>query len=278
MKKNDVFAAFTTNRRLLVILALFGLLLLSGCGMNQSTIDSSTPGLFNHYVIYPLSWCIQELASFLQGSYGLAVMAVTVIIRIVLLPLFLRQYRSQMAMRQKMSVLQPELKALQEKYKGKTDAESRQKLQQETMQLYSKHQVNPLAMGCLPMLIQLPILSGLYSAIKLTPEVASHSFLWFKLGSTDIVLPILAAVVYFVQFKVSQRTVDQKLTGPMAMMGFLSPIMMAVFAFSAPAAISLYWVTGGLFMIAQTLLMQRLYPVKGAAPIEAGGQAVVKTP
>ncbi|WP_337100803.1 membrane protein insertase YidC [Paenibacillus sp. YIM B09110] len=274
---NNGFTSFLRNNRFIMIgLMLAVLLLVSGCSTASGTIDGDTPGFFNHYVIYPLSASIQYMAKLFDGNYGIAVMAITIIIRLVLLPLMMRQYRSQATMKEKMAALQPEMKQLQDKYKGKSDADSKQKMQQETMQLYQKHQVNPLAIGCLPMLIQLPILTGLYSAIKLTPELAEHSFLWFQLGSPDYVLPILAGLVYLVQFKVSQIGVD--MTGQqkqMQFIGYLSPIMMTVFAFTAPAAISLYWVTGGLFMIAQSYLAKKIYAPKPGAEAEnvkAAGQ------
>lgn len=272
MQKSNVFPSLKYGRLLLAGMMLAGLLLISGCGTASGTIDGNTPGFFNHYVIFPLSFVLQYLADMFHGNYGFAIMGITLIIRLVLLPLMMRQFRSQQQMKVKMAVLQPELQKIKEKYKGKTDAETKQKIQQETMQLYQKHQVNPLAIGCLPMLIQMPILMGLYSAIRLTPELADHSFLWFKLGSPDIVLPILAAIVYFVQFKVSQQpqvganAAQQK---QLAFMGYLSPILMGVFALNAPAAISLYWVTGGLFMIAQSYLAKRIYmPKVEVAPIK----------
>jgi YidC/Oxa1 family membrane protein insertase len=271
METNNVFPSLKYGRVLMAGMMLAGLLLVSGCSTASGTIDGNTPGIFNHYVIYPLSAVLQYLADMFGGNYGFAIIGITLMIRLVLLPLMMRQYRSQNQMKTKMALLQPELKALQDKYKNKSDAASKQKLQQETMQLYQKHQVNPLAIGCLPMLIQMPILMGLYSAIKLTPELADHSFLWFKLGSPDIVLPIIAAIVYFVQFKVSQTTqpnanaAQQK---QMAFMGYLSPILMGVFALSAPAAISLYWVTGGLFMIAQSYLAKKVYAPKVDVALE----------
>lgn len=274
MQKNNVFPSLKYGRLLLAGILLAGLLLVSGCSTASGTIDGNTPGVFNHYVIYPLSAVLQYLAGIFHGNYGIAIIGITLIIRLALLPLMMRQYRSQHQMRQKMTVLQPELKHLQEKYKGKPDSESKQKLQQETMQLYQKHRVNPLAIGCLPMLIQLPILTGLYSAIKLTPELAEHSFLWFQLGSPDIVLPILAAVVYFIQFKVSQTTqpgTDSAQLKQLAFMGYLSPVLMGVFALSAPAAISLYWVAGGLFMIAQSYLAKKVYPAPNVEEVALKG-------
>ncbi len=268
MFNTRVFTFPKVSRLAVIGIMLAGLLLISGCGTTTGTIDGDTPGFFNHYVIYPLSAVIQYLAGMFHGNYGLAIIGITLIIRLLLLPLMMRQYRSQHQMRGKMAALQPELKQLQSKYKGKSDADSKQKLQQETFALYQKHQVNPLAIGCLPMLIQMPILMGLYSAIKLTPQLADHSFLWFKLGSPDIVLPIIAALVYFVQFKVSQTTqpgADPAQQKQLAFMGYLSPVLMGVFALSAPAAISLYWVTGGLFMIGQSYLAKKVYAAK---PVE----------
>jgi len=256
--------AFTFFKKYSLFAALAALVLLSGCGVSgpNATIDANTPGFFNHYIVFPFSYLIQHFASFFDGSYGMALILLTLLVRLVLLPLMMRQYRSQHMMKQKMNLLQPELKELQEKYKDKSDAESKAKLQQETMQLYQKHQVNPLAVGCLPMLIQIPILSGLYYAIKLTPELADHSFLWFQLGRPDPVLPFIAAIIYFFQFKVSQMGTDPAQQKQFALVGYISPIMMAVFSFSAPAAVPLYWVVGGVFVLLQTLWAKKIYHSK----------------
>ncbi|GBG11166.1 hypothetical protein PAT3040_05954 [Paenibacillus agaridevorans] len=248
-----------TIRIIGITLLLVSLFALTGCGNTTGEINGDTPGVFNHYVIYPLSEFIVWMAGLFQDSYGLAIMAITIVIRLVLFPLMLRQYKSQMTMKGKMAALQPELKELEAKYKDKKDADSLTKKQQEMMALYQKHNVNPLAIGCLPMLIQMPILMGLYSAIRMTPELSTHSFLWFKLGEPDMLLPIIAAIVYFIQFKVTQAGNTNDQAKQLAFLGYLSPIMMGAFAMFAPAAISLYWVTGGLFMIAQSFLLGKLF-------------------
>jgi len=282
MQTSNVFPWFKNRRIALAVIMLAGLLLMSGCSTPTGTIDSETPGIFNHYIIYPLSATIQYLAEMAAGSYGVAIILITLLIRLALLPLMMRQYRSQHQMRSKMAVLQPELKQLQEKYKNKTDDASKAKLQQETLALYQKHQVNPLAIGCLPMLLQIPILTGLYSAIRLTPEMADHSFLWFQLGSPDIILPVLAAGVYFLQFKVTQKQQPQTAASEaqqkqMAFIGYLMPIMMGIFAFTAPAAISLYWVVGGLFMIAQSYLANKMYSKQAAVNADAASATAAGT-
>lgn len=279
MPNKTTFAFLSRSTALRIVsltILLAGLFAITGCGNVSGTIDGDTPGVFNHYVIYPLSEFIVWMAGLFQDNYGFAIMAITIIIRLVLFPLMLRQFKSQMTMKGKMAALQPELKALEEKFKDKKDADSLSKKQQETMALYQKHNVNPLAMGCLPMLIQMPILMGLYSAIRMTPELSTHSFLWFKLGEPDMLLPVIAAIVYFLQFKVSQIGNQNDQAKQLAFLGYLSPIMMGAFALFAPAAISLYWVTGGVFMIAQSYLLGKLYklpPATGKGTVEVAASA-----
>ncbi|HLS08460.1 membrane protein insertase YidC [Lentibacillus sp.] len=91
-----------------------------------------------------------------------------------------------------MKELKPEIDEIQSKYKDKKDKESQMSMQQEMMQLYQKHNFNPLASftGCLPLLIKMPILIAFYYAIRRTPEIAAHHFLWFDLGQTDMLLTI----------------------------------------------------------------------------------------
>jgi len=256
------------SRLLGLILALMMVVLLSGCGTGGATeIHSDTPGFFNHYVVFPLSYSMQHIASWFGGSYGLAIIVLTLTVRFALMPLMMRQAKSQQAMKQKMNVMQPELDQLKKKYENKTDTASKQQQQQEMMEIYKKHSFNPLNIGCLPILIQLPILSGMYTAIRLTPELSTHSFLWFKLGHPDWIMAIIVAVLYLFQAKVSQVNMTPEQRKQFAIMGYVSPIMMAFFSFSAPAAMPLYWMVSGSFLILQTLLFQRMYPTQPTAAI-----------
>lgn len=245
-----------------LIAILFAVMLLAGCSNNVSEINSSTPGFFNHYIVFPLSYLIQHIASIFNGSYGVAIIVITLVIRLALLPLMMRQAKSQQGTRVIMNAMKPELDALKKKYEGKNDTANRQKLSEETMALYKKHKFNPLNIGCLPLLIQLPILSGIYTAIRLTPELASHSFLWFKLGAPDYVLAVVVAVIYLIQAKVSQANMAPEQRKQFAIMGYISPLMMAFFSLSAPAAMPLYWTVGGSFLVMQTLLFRNMYPVE----------------
>ncbi|PIB62389.1 OxaA precursor, partial [Pseudomonas sp. 2822-17] len=130
------------------------MLSLAGCGATNEPIDKDTAGFFNHYVVYPFSFSIKFFAELFNGDYGLSLVLMTLIIRLCLLPLMMKQSKNQIIMREKMSVIQPEMKEIQDKYKDKKDQQSQQNLQKEMMTLYQKHNFNPItSMGCLPMLI-----------------------------------------------------------------------------------------------------------------------------
>ncbi|PZT54223.1 membrane protein insertase YidC [Paenibacillus silvae] len=262
-KTNKGFTFTAGKGRIYGLIAMvFAVMLLAGCSNNVSEINSSTPGFFNHYIVFPLSYLIQHIASAFNGSYGVAIIIITLVIRLALLPLMMRQAKSQQGTRVIMNAMKPELDALKKKYEGKNDAANRQKLSEETMALYKKHKFNPLNIGCLPLLIQLPILSGIYTAIRLTPELSSHSFLWFKLGAPDYVLAVVVAVIYLIQAKISQANMAPEQRKQFAIMGYISPLMMAFFSLSAPAAMPLYWTVGGSFLVLQTLLFRKLYSVE----------------
>src|SRR5690625_5959337 len=107
----------------------------------------------------------------------------------------IKQIKSTQAMQE----VQPEIKALQEKYSSK-DAKTQQKLQEETMKLFQERGVNPFA-GCLPIFVQMPILIAMYHAIMRTFEIREGVFLWFELGSPDYILPLIAGGATFLQQK-----------------------------------------------------------------------------
>ncbi|PZD95373.1 OxaA precursor [Paenibacillus sambharensis] len=262
MDKQITNRAFPLSRSVKLLLILAAVLLLGGCSAaSQEPIDANTTGWFNHYFVYSFSRLITFFADLFGGSYGLSIILVTLCVRFALMPLMLKQYRAQSVMKEKTALLQPEMKALQEKYKNQSkNPEAQREMQKEMMQLYQKHQINPLNIGCLPLLLQLPILYAFYYAIRRTPEIASHSFLWFNLGLADTVMPLIAAATYYLQFKITQRGLPPEQQKSMAFLGYLSPVMMGLFSFTAPAALPLYWTVGGCFLIFQSWLFKRIVP------------------
>ncbi|PLT33249.1 YidC family membrane integrase SpoIIIJ [Bacillus sp. V5-8f] len=256
------------KKRILLIIGLVSImLLLAGCTEVNKPITAESKGFWNEYIVYPLSQLITSVSEFF-GDYGLGIIVVTILIRLVLLPLMIKQTKSSKAMQ----ALQPEMQKLREKYSSK-DAATQQKLQQETMALFQKFGVNPLA-GCLPLLVQMPILIGFYHAITRTREIANHNFLWFDLGNPDpyYILPIIAGITTFIQQKITMVGMDTnpQMAAQMTMMLYVMPIMIVVFAINFPAALSLYWVVGNIFMIVQTYFI-KAPDLKKAAAGNAGG-------
>lgn len=241
------------GKKLAIVAVFIGVMLMTaGCsqGYFKDPITSETPGFWDHYFVFPLSWFLKEVAHIFGGSFGISIIIATLLIRFALLPLMMKQIKSSKAMQD----IQPEIKKLREKYSSK-DQQTQRKLQEETMKLFQKHNVNPMA-GCLPILVQMPILLAFYHAIYRTPEIAKDHFLWFGLGQTDYVLPILAGIFTFLQQKLMIGRTGN--TNPqMAMMTYVMPVMIIIIGFNVPSALVLYWVIGNLFMIGQTFIIYK---------------------
>jgi YidC/Oxa1 family membrane protein insertase len=193
----------------------------------------------------------------LTGSWGLAIILLTVIVRLFLMPLTFKQYRSAQAMQQ----LQPKIKELQRKYKG-----DKRKLQEETMKLYQEYRVNPFA-SCLPLLIQLPVFICLYYAIRGTPEIKQASFLFIpSLGQPW--LPLF--VFYIITQMVSTELMMTPESDPQQK--WLMRAMPVVFIFILyrfPAGLMLYWVTTNLWTIGQQIIIKRTAPKHQLQPAGA---------
>ena len=177
------------------------------------------------------------------GSYGLAIILLTVLIKIILYPLTVKQLNSMKAMQK----IQPELKKLQEKYKDKP-----QMLQQKMMEIYQKEGVNPLA-GCLPLLIQMPILMAMYYALyNFNYGEIAPTFLWLpSLSEPDpiYILPLLSAFTTFLQQKISMT----EMTPQTKIMMLLMPLFIGWISLNFPSGLVLYWVTMNVVQIIQQL-------------------------
>lgn len=255
-------------KKLILVITLLTSLL-SGC-----SATSNNDGVFHKFIVNPMTSMLDFNASLFHENYGLAIILMTLIIRLVIMPLTAKQYKMQNIMKVKMNALKPEMAAIQEKLKTITDATKKAELQKEMMGLYQKHGVNPLNIGCLPMLIQMPILMGFYYVIKGSHEIATHNFLWFSLGQANIVMAIIAGLIYYLQAKIQLEQMPEEQKKQMKMMTLFSPVMILFISFSAPAALPLYWSVGGLFLIGQTMLLNRMYRKEPVPiPIETKSEA-----
>ncbi|MEE9325230.1 MAG: YidC/Oxa1 family membrane protein insertase [Dehalococcoidia bacterium] len=226
--------------------------------------------IFNEIFLRPLLNSLVFLYNILGNNFGLAIIAFTIIIRILILPLTMRQLRSTRAM----MGLQPKVQELQKKFKG-----DRQRISQETMRLYKEEGINPI--GCLgPTIIQLPIWIGLYRAIlqalPSNPEglvdfsqklyswlpgvheavPLNRGFLWLDLGETDparIVMPVLVGGSMWVLQRMSTTgapAAGSSQASMNRMMQWMMPIMFGMFTFQFPSGLALYWVVSNLIGIA----------------------------
>ena len=181
------------------------------------------------------------------GNYGWAIILLTILINIVVFPL---RHKSVVSMR-KMQLLQPQMKAIQDRYAGlKVTDPARQKMNTEIMNLYREKGVNP-ASGCVPMLLQMPLLFAFYSMLSQAIELRGAGFaMWIRdLSAADpfYVLPILMALSMFWQQKITPTTADPAQQRVMMIM----PIMFSVMFLWAPSGLVLYWFVSNVWAIGQ---------------------------
>lgn len=178
-------------------------------------------------------------------NYGVAIILLTLLVRLILYPLTLNQTKSMA----KMQKLQPKLKDLQDRYR-----DDPQKMNEEVMKLYTKEKVNPLG-GCLPLLLQLPVIMALYNTFRIAVELRKASFLWMSdlsKGDPYLILPIaIAALMYYQQ---GMSNIDPQQKQAMAFM----PMMMFVITWSLPSGLLVYWFASSILGLLQQLQTNRM--------------------
>jgi YidC/Oxa1 family membrane protein insertase len=198
-----------------------------------------------------LMWLLVKFYNFV-GNWGLAIMLLTLLVKGLTIPFTTKSMRSMKAM----AVLAPEMKALQEKYKG-----DRQRLQMETMALYKQHGANPLS-GCLPMLLQMPIWFALYRMLSATGELYQQPFIpgWINdLTAADPthVLPVVLLVTMFVQARLQPASPDPSQKMQQNMMKYGLPLMFGVMGFFFPAGLTLYIFTNTVLSALHSIYMNK---------------------
>ncbi|MDQ6856080.1 MAG: YidC/Oxa1 family membrane protein insertase [Candidatus Dormibacteraeota bacterium] len=239
----------------------------------------------------PFQYCLEFFTNIFKvigplnsiGAFGLAIVVTTIIIRGALFPIFGWQLRTSRRIQSEQRLIAPQLAELRKKYKREP-----QKLSEEMKKLYAEHQVSPFSSlsGCLPALVQMPVLIGLYRGItNATSNLTSvsHHFLWItdvsksgsqacctKVGSTStdwsqvlahpavIILPLLAGILTFAQSRMMMPPLRPDMTDQERTMGnvtkqmsIIFPIIIFVLSLNFPQGLALYWVTGTLFMVLQ---------------------------
>ncbi|MDR2845268.1 MAG: membrane protein insertase YidC [Puniceicoccales bacterium] len=225
----------------------------------------------------------------LTGAWSLAIILLTVIIKAITWPLIVKQQRSAERMRQ----FQGPMKAIREKYK-----DDPKRIQQETMKLYQEHKINPLA-GCLPVLIQIPIFTGLFFTFQSLAQLRFQSFLWVAdlsipdliPGLENVTLPLLGVQLHILPLFVgATMLINMRLTpmpnveGQQKIIFYGMMIMFPLICYGMPAALMLYYSVQNILTIFQTLITRRRFRAEGIiadatatpAPALANGTDAVK--
>lgn len=205
-----------------------------------------------------MSWIMRHMHDF-TGSWGLAVILLTITVRLCIWPIHAKSTSTM----KRMGLLGPKMKELQEKYK-----DDPQRQQMEVMKLYKDYGVNPLG-GCLPMFLQIPIFFGLYRVLEYAAELRGQSWLWVKdLSGPDTVaqiagfdvnpLPLIMGVTMIAQMKLTPQPASADKTQQRIFM--LMPFVFLFICYNFAAALALYWSTQNIFSIAQTWIMKLYVP------------------
>ena len=229
-----------------------------------------------------IDWCMYHLLG--VHNVGWCIVIFTLFVYILMYPLNAKQQKSSRLMNK----INPEIKAIQKKYKNKKDQASQMKMNQETQDIYAKYGISPFG-GCLPLLITMPILFALYNVIRNIPYYVNgigsmkenpeaYKFLGLLVNESPMslfkdranypyagilvfLIPILAMVLQFINTKLLQVKTDageqDQMQSSMKMMNYMMPVMSGFFCLSFDVSIGIYWIIGSLFRIVQAILINR---------------------
>ena len=228
-----------------------------------SVVEGGYETFWTSIFVKPLAWIIINVGKILKSNYGLAIILITILIKLVLLPF---TYKS-MKQSENMKKAQPKLNKIEQKYKGKNDQESMMMKSNEMMAIYKEYKINPVS-GCLLGFVQIPLFFAFYEALYRLPLIFEGKFLFFHMGMTPLagaqngnwyylVLPILVGVVTYFSFKMNKNTMPVDQAKQMNMMFNVMIVMIFMTSFSMSTAIIIYWITNSLFTILQNIIVKR---------------------
>lgn len=222
-------------------------------GLEDMLDIGTTP--FVGWIIKPFAiavmWALPKMYHFIS-NYGVVIILFSLIIKIITMPLSLKSFKSMQAMKD----LQPKIEELKKQYQKNPQA-----MNQEMMKLYKKHGVNPLS-GCLPILLQMPLLFAMFSVFQATILLRDAPFVWFikdlSHGATGFTDPYIALVILMVaaQFLSQHLTMASSTQQNKALM-YIMPLMMGFFLYSLPSGLILYWICFSVFSLLDWLAYRR---------------------
>ena len=228
-----------------------------------SVVQGGYETFWTSVFVKPLAWVIVNVGKFLWNNYGLAIIVVTILIKLILFPFTMKSIKQSESIQK----AQPKLQKIEKKYANKTDQQSMMMKSNEMMAVYKEYKINPVS-GCLLGFIQIPLFFAFYEALYRLPILFENKFLGLHMGMTPLagaesgswyylILPILVGVVTYFSFKMNKKTVPNDQMKQMNMMFNIMIIMIFITSFSMSTAIIIYWVVNSLFTIVQNLLVKR---------------------
>lgn len=240
---------------LFMVLVIF----LSGCV--QRTKSGKPYGWVYDNLAVPTQHLLMWLSQQLGNNLGWAIILITFIVRLILMPLMINQSRKSTIQQEKMASIQPYMTDIQKRSKEANTQEEQMEANQEMMALYKDNNISMTGgIGCLPLLIQMPIFAALYAAIQYSPELSSSYFFGINLGNRSFALTALTFIIYAVQGYMSLIGLEPQQKKQMQSMLIISPIMTAGITYISPAGLGLYFFVGGIFACLQTLIILFMRP------------------
>ena len=232
------------------------LLVLTGCVQVDKATGQPT-GLIWNTIGAPMAEAIKYFANDQGLGFGLGIIIVTIIVRLIILPLGIYQSWKATLHSEKMNALKHVLEPHQTRLKEAETQEEKLEAQQALFAAQKEHGISMFGgVGCFPLLLQMPFFSAIYFAAQHTEGVAEASFLGIELGSPSWILVAFAGVLYYLQSLLSLHGVeDETQREQIKKMIYMSPMMIVMFSIFSPASVTLYWVVGGFKMILQQFII-----------------------
>ncbi|OJG98142.1 YidC/Oxa1 family membrane protein insertase [Enterococcus termitis] len=228
---------------------------MSGCVKTGPDHQPTGEGIVYNLLVKPMSSAITYLVDNFNWNYGWAIIFITIIVRLVIMPLGLNQSKKSMIQTEKMQAIKPQVDVAQAKLKAATTREEQMQAQAELQQVYKENNMSMMGgIGCLPLLIQMPIFSALFFAARYTKGINEASFFGVNLGQPSMIFVVLAGVAYLLQGYLSTIGIPEEQKKTMKSMLIVSPLMIVFMSISSPAGVTLYWVVGGIFTCIQTFI------------------------
>lgn len=235
------------------------------CSAMKVYDKKSYNGLWVQLFVRPLAWVIINLGKLL-GNYGISVMVIGIIIRLIMMPFSAKTIKQQESLKK----AQPELERIEKKYKDRTDQEAMMQKSQDTLAVYKKYNINPMS-SCLISFIQLPLFFAFLEAINRVPAIFENNFWKFQLGTTPlvgikegnyyyIILIVLIVLFTALSFKMTMSQISATTESGIQskyMMIFMT-VFIGIASIQLPSAIALYWVVTNAFNVFQTILFKKV--------------------